>query len=507
MTIVAEAKRFELLDRRSDQHLSRVPLSAAQARLQCADSSQAATHNSIIPYHRHCARTTRASVTTIMASHLPSYDGGMSTAPRLAAVKRDWGHDQTGCTVLHIDMDAFFASCELARHPEFTGRPLIVGTGARAVVSAASYEARRYGVNSAMPLTRARRLCPQGVFLPVDMAYYRSISRSIFTDIIGAVTDRVEQVSVDEGFVDVTPALRRWGAPSRIGTWIRRQVRRRHSITCSVGIAANKLIAKLASTNAKPDGMLLIPRGRQAEFIQMMPLRAVPGIGPALERRLNAWGVVTMADLVRLDERELIRATGSAVTAHTLHQAARGIDERPVIPYTPEKSVGSESTFPEDTTDMARVLALLRRCCDTVASALRTRGRMARTVTVKLRFADLSYATRSHTLGHPVDTAAAMYPETVRLLGAMLDIPDVAKRARRAETAADALPRMIRLAGVNASGLELTGTTVMQPSLNEILEEEDSPTGCTRSERQRLAERALDTIRRRYGRSAAKLGA
>ena len=188
----------------------------------------------------------------------------MSTAPRLAAAKRDWGHDETGCTVLHIDMDAFYASLEVARHPELKGKPVIIGTGTRSVVSAASYEARRYGVNSAMASARARQLCPDGVFLPVDMHYYRMMSRRIIEEVFSQVTDRFEQVSVDEAYMDVSGALLAWQRPTRIGAWIRQEVASRFHVTCSVGVAANKLVAKMASTNAKPDGMLLIPVARHA---------------------------------------------------------------------------------------------------------------------------------------------------------------------------------------------------------------------------------------------------
>ena len=152
----------------------------------------------------------------------------MSTAPRLQAAKRDWGHDETGCTVLHIDMDAFYASLEIARNPRLKGKPVIIGTGTRSVVSAASYEARAYGVNSAMATARARRLCPNGVFLPVDMSYYRMMSRRIFDEVFSQITDQIEQVSVDEGYMDVSGALRQWGRPSRIGAWIRAQVAQRY---------------------------------------------------------------------------------------------------------------------------------------------------------------------------------------------------------------------------------------------------------------------------------------
>ncbi|MCI1219028.1 MAG: DNA polymerase IV [Bifidobacterium sp.] len=424
----------------------------------------------------------------------------MSTAPRIQAAKRDWGHDESGCTVLHIDMDAFYASLEIARNPALRGKPVIIGTGPRSVVSAANYEARRYGINSAMASAHARQLCPDGVFLPVDMLYYRAMSHRIVSEVFSAVTDRLEQVSVDEAYMDVSTALIRWRAPSAIGAWIRGQVAERFHITCSVGIATNKLVAKMASTNAKPDGMLLIPRNRQAEFVQLMPLRGIPGIGPSLEKRLNNWGINNVAELAKPDEYTLSQACGSAVAAHTLFLAARGLDTRAVTARASEKSIGSESTFPDDTRDMRRVRSLLRQCCDEVASALRRRSLAARTVTVKLRYADLSYATKSHTLQQPMDTASALYPQACALLAAITGLA--------ADTSDEIpLPCEVRLAGVSASGLENVHTLATQPSLYDLLEETQSPDGVTRSARLREAEQALDAVRQRYGKKAAAFGA
>ena len=392
----------------------------------------------------------------------------MSTSPRLAAVKRDWGHDETGCTTLHIDMDAFFASCEIARHPELKGKPVIIGTGPRSVVSAASYEARPFGVNSAMPTATARRLCPQGIFLPVDMAHYREMSRRVFA-VFGEVTDRIERVSVDECYMDVSGALRRWSSPTAIGAWLRGEVARTFGLTCSVGVASNKLVAKLASTNAKPNGMLLIPKARQAEFVQMLPLRSIPGVGPSLGKRLEQWGVTTVAQLAELDERELAQACGSASHAHSLYLAARGLDERAVTPYTPEKSIGAERTFDTDATTADDVTSLLLWCADTVASTLRRKGLMARTITVKLRFADLSYSTKSRTLETPVATASAIYPQSVRLLERMLGMAEGAAERHDAR-----LPRSVRLAGLSASGLADVATTPVQASFDDLLAEEEA---------------------------------
>ena len=388
--------------------------------------------------------------------------GRMSTAPRSAAVRHDWGHDETGCTVLHVDMDAFYASCEMARHPELRGLPLIIGTGARAVVSAASYEARAFGVNSAMPVARARQLCPQGVFLPVDMTYYRGVSRAIFA-VMEQVTDRIERTSVDEGYMDVRGALLRWERPTAIGAWIRAEVSRRFHVTCSVGVASNKMVAKIASTNAKPDGMLLIPVARQAEFVRMLPLRSIPGIGPAVGRRFAAWGVNSVADLAQLTEPQIARITGSPAGAHALWLAARGESEHVVTPHTPEKSIGSERTLAEDTSDWREVAALLRRAGDEVASSLRRKGLMARTLSVKVRFADLSYATRTRALDEATDLASAIIPQACALTRALLGMGEHDGFT----------PRRIRLAGLSVSGLVDRATTAVQPSLETLLEEEE----------------------------------
>ena len=435
------------------------------------------------------------------------YHGIMSTAPRIAAAKRDWGHDEVGCTVLHIDMDAFFASLEVARHPEYADKPVIIGIGNRSVVSAANYEARKYGINSAMASSRARKLCPNGVFLPVDIHYYREMSRRIFTEVSSRVTDRIEQVSVDECYMDVSGALLRWKSPRAIGAWIRDQVARRYHITCSVGIAANKLVAKMASTNAKPDGMLMIPVARHAEFVQMMPLRGIPGIGPSLEKRLNAWGVDSVADLAKMSMESLEQATGSAISARGLYMAARGLDDRPVAPRAQEKSVGAERTFDKDTQDMRQVTSMLRWCCDDVAGTLRRRGLMARKVMVKLRFPDLSYATKGHTLDCPTDAASMLYPQCVALLLAMMGMP---------ESSIDAisLTRPVRLAGMSAGGLVEAADAAVQLSLDDMLEEQNEAQRgrgtdtepSTQSERLRGAEAALDAVRLKYGKGSVRLG-
>lgn len=422
----------------------------------------------------------------------------MSNAPRNAAANRDWGHDTRGCTVLHIDMDAFYASLEIARHPEYAGQPVIIGTGNRSVVSAANYEARTYGINSAMASARAHQLCPNGIFLPVDIAYYRDVSQQIFTQIFSQVTDQIEQVSVDECYMNVAGALLQWHSPTRIGAWLRAQVESQFHVTCSVGIAANKLVAKLASTNAKPNGMLLIPADQHAAFVRLMPLRAIPGIGPAQARRLQTWGITTIDQLRELDINQLTHMTGSSIHAQHLYQAARGIDTREVVPYTPEKSIGSEHTFAHDVRDTATVLAQLHACCDEVAHTLRKRALLARTVTVKLRFPDLRYMTKSLTIEQPTDSAAQLYPVCKQLLIRMLHMDEHADTSR--------LPTAVRLAGMQASGLCEQETAVLQPTLDDVFEETQDARASTTAQRLRGAEQALDAVRHKFGKHSASFG-
>lgn len=425
----------------------------------------------------------------------------MSTAPRNSAVKRDWGHDTTGCTILHIDMDAFYASCETRRHPELIGKPVIIGTGARSVVSAANYEARKFGVNSAMAVATARRLCPQGIYLPVDMDYYRSISRHVFS-IFEEVTDQIEHVSVDEGYMDVSAALLRWKSPVRIAEWIRTEVDNRLGLTCSVGIASNKLIAKLASTNAKPDGMLLIPQARQAEFIQMMPVRSIPGVGPSLQRTLGSFGISSVASLAQLSEENIVHMTGSAITGHTLYLASRGLDERQVTVTAPDKSIGHERTFAEDTQDARKVLNLLRISCDHTASTLRARGLVARTITVKLRYANLRYASKSFTMSSPTDSASVLFREAKRIFSEMLELNSL-------ETP---LISFIRLAGVSTSNLSEASSTIVQASFDDVFDfdADDTAHSSNPSARQlssaKKTEKALDNIRKRFGENSVNFG-
>lgn len=422
----------------------------------------------------------------------------MSTSPRPPEARRDWGHDETGCHILHVDMDAFYASLEMARHPELRGRPVIIGTGPRSVVSAASYEARKFGINSAMPTAQAQRLCPEGVFLPVDMTYYRAASRSIFANILGRVTDRIEQVSVDEAYMDVAGALLTWERPTAVARWIREQVSARFHVTCSVGVASNAMVAKLASTMAKPDGMLLIPLNRRRDFVALMPVRSIPGIGPAMERRLSAWGIHTVSDLSSLDDQALRSAAGSDIVAERLMKVALGDDDRIIRPRSGEKSIGAERTFTEDTADADTITRLIRWCCKDVSATLRDHHLVARTVTVKVRYPDLRYESRSRSLPSPIDLEPSLRYEASLLLGRIIGPTDGTSSAARYATP-------IRLAGVSVSSLSQADATAIQPSLGDTASN-GSPTQSDLSDKLRLAQNALDTVRRKYGSDAAQIG-
>lgn len=462
----------------------------------------------------------------------------MSTAPRSLAVRKDWGHDESGCTFLHVDMDAFFASLETARHPELVGRPVIVGgvEGNRGVVSTANYEARRYGVHSAQAMATARRLCPQGTFLPVDHHYYSHVSHEIFTEIVAKITDQIEQVSVDEAYINVAPALREWKSPRAIGEWIRQQVYQRFHITCSVGIGSNMLMAKLASTNAKPNGLLLVPQARNAEFVRLLDLRAINGVGPALEKRLSSWAVTTVAQIQEMSEAQVVRMVGSRQIGHWLWLACQGESERVLVTHAPEKSIGQEMTFPEDTNDLAKIRALLRNCCDHIARRLREKQLVARTVSVKIRFADLTYATRSQTSRVPIQNSVQMMQVADQLLPAALAAwkrgrsavgpgassegtgvsgEGVTAAARavagvtRGEVSADAgrsavSPTFVRLAGVSVSGLTEQSTTLYQPELDFDDTQENDETTLKKNNK---LEKALDAVRAKYGSSAVRRGA
>src|SRR4249920_1314328 len=382
--------------------------------------------------------------------------------------------DDTGCGVLHVDMDAFYASVELISRPHLRGLPVIVsGGGNRGVVLSATYEARRFGVHSAMPMGRARRLCPQGVVVEPDHHRYAEVSRGVM-EIFRSITPLVEPLSLDEAFLDVSGAVRRLGPPAGIGRLIRDRVADEQQITCSVGVAATKFVAKLASARAKPDGLLVVPRDQTVAFLHALPVGDLWGVGERTEESLGRLGLVTVADLAHTPVDTLRRALGDAAGAH-LHELAWGRDPRPVVPEQAEKSVGAEETFPRDVDDPEVVLRELLRLSERVATRLRSAEVVGRTVTIKIRFADFTTITRSRTLAEHTDVARTVFA-TARALYHSLGLD----RAR------------LRLVGVRVEGLVRAEDGHHQLALDE------------RPQGWREAERAVDRAGARFGTGAVR---
>ncbi|KGM17365.1 DNA polymerase IV [Actinotalea fermentans ATCC 43279 = JCM 9966 = DSM 3133] len=375
-------------------------------------------------------------------------------------------------------MDAFYASVELVRRPDLRGRPVIVGGEGRSVVLAATYEARAFGVHAAMPMAHARRLCPRAVVLPPDHRRYAEVSQGVMT-VLRDVTALVEQVSVDEAFLDVSGARRRLGSPTAIAALIRARVHADFDVTCSVGVAATKFVAKLASGMAKPDGMLLVPKGASVEFLHSLPVSALWGVGERTQEALARWGITTVAELARTDVATLQRAVGKAGGAH-LHDLAWGRDPRPVTPERQEKSVGAETTFESDLRDAAAIEAHVLAMADRCARHLRAKGLVGRTVSLKLRTADFTTSTRSRTLRVPTDVAGEIF-------AAARDLLDSVDRRGLA----------VRLVGVRMEGLSAAQGRQL------TLEEAADDGGPAR----RRAEVVADEVRRRFGTGAVVRGA
>ncbi|MEV7326939.1 DNA polymerase IV [Micromonospora sp. NPDC093244] len=327
--------------------------------------------------------------------------------------------DDSASPILHVDMDAFFAAVEVRRRPELRGRPVIVGgIGPRGVVSSASYEARRYGVRSAMPTSQARARCPHAVYLAPDFTAYTAASRAVM-QIFRDVTPLVEPLSLDEAFLDVTGARRLFGSPATIARLIRRRVADEQGLTCSVGVAPSKFVAKLGSTRAKPDGLLVVPPGQVLDFLHPLPVDALWGVGERAAETLRRLGLATVGDLAEAPPGMLRRAVGAASAAH-LHELAWGRDPRRVSPEHVDKSIGAEVTFDADVADPLEIRRALLALSAKVGVRLRGSGQVGRTVTLKVRLADFRTVNRSRTLGVATDTAREMF-DTVWALYTTLD--------------------------------------------------------------------------------------
>ncbi|MGC4805778.1 DNA polymerase IV [Micromonospora sp. DT233] len=354
--------------------------------------------------------------------------------------------DDSGCPILHVDMDAFFASVEVRARPELRGRAVVVGgVGPRGVVSSASYEARRYGVRSAMPTARARALCPHAVFLPPDFAQYTAASRAVMR-IFRDITPLVEPLSLDEAFLDVAGARRLFGSPATIARRIRARVEREQGLTCSVGVGPSKFVAKVGSTRAKPDGLLVVPADRVLDFLHPLPVSALWGVGERSAEALSRLGLRTIGDLAEAPFGLLRRAVGEAAAAH-LHELASGRDARRVSPEHVEKSIGAETTFDVDVADPLEIRRSLLALAEKVGVRLRQAGQVGRTVSIKVRMADFRTVNRSRTLDVPTDTAREIFDTAWALYTAL----------NPAE--------LIRLVGVRLEGLVPAGESPQQLTL------------------------------------------
>jgi DNA polymerase IV len=377
--------------------------------------------------------------------------------------------DDSRCTILHVDMDAFYASVSLLEHPELRGLPVIVGGGgSRGVVLSATYEARRFGVHAAMPMSRARRLCPDATVLAPDYDAYQDASRGVMA-VFADVTPLVEPLSLDEAFLDVSGAVRRLGSASRIGRLIRDRVADEQRITCSVGVAATKFVAKLASSMAKPDGLIVVPPEQVVSFLHPLPVGALWGVGDKTEEALHRLGLRTVGDIAHVPRDTLLRGLGQAVGAH-LHELAWGRDARSVEPVVEDRSIGHEETFSRDVDDPEVVRRELLKLSERSAARLRSHGLVARTVSIKVRFADFTTITRSRTLPDPTDIGREVYAAARALYDAL-----GLQRAR------------LRLVGVRLEGLVEADRASRQLALDE------RPVGW------READRAVDAASARFG--------
>ena len=375
-------------------------------------------------------------------------------------------------TILHVDMDAFYAAVEQRDHPEYRGKPVIVGSDpkqgkGRGIVATCSYEARKFGVHSAQPISKAWKLCPQGIYVQPDMQKYERVSGRVM-DIFLEFTDAIEQVSIDEAFLDVTGSQALFGDGSEIARRIKARIREELGLTASVGVAANKFVAKVASDLKKPDGLVVVEPGHEKEFLAPLPVGRLWGVGPKTEANLKKIGLERIGQISDRQHSEMTSILGKS-GAH-LWQLSQGIDDRPVLPDECFKSIGHEITFEHDTADADLLHRTLLELAGKVAQRLRSNNTRARTIAIKLREADFSTFTRRTTLNNPVDTAESIFPAAQKLMNSLLQEGV-----------------LVRLIGVYASNLEID-TGGKQMSLFDPAQQKG----------QKLAS-ALDSIVQRFG--------
>lgn len=377
--------------------------------------------------------------------------------------------------IAHVDMDAFYASVEMARHPELREVPMFVGGSTRGVVLSANYPARAYGITSGMPSSRARRLCPQVAVVHPDMDHYSAVSKGI-SEIFDALTDKVEMASIDEAFIDLTTALRRLGGdPVQVGERLRAQVMDEQGVACSVGIGPSKFIAKLASKEAKPDGLVRVREDEVIAFLHPLPVEAIWGVGESTAGKLHRLGLDSVRDLANTPRATLQRALGSNQGA-MLFDLAWGRDDRSVLAKAPaEHSVGSQETFGRDTDDAAIVATEILRMADRTASRMRAQRMVGKVVTLSVRFADFTTITRTGTLTAFTDRTNDIYAEAMRLYR-KLNL----QRAR------------IRRVGVRVEKLVAKDAAYQQPALDEPVRGWED------------AEAAIDNVVLRFGPKAVQ---
>lgn len=369
--------------------------------------------------------------------------------------------------VLHVDLDAFFASVEELFDPALRGKPFAVGGSAagRGVIASASYAARAFGVRSAMPTAQALRLCPELILVPPRRGVYTKYSEQVMA-ILGEYSPLLEQVSIDEAFLDVTGCERRWGEARQVAAEIQRRIREEVHLSASIGLGSNKLVAKIASDLKKPGGLVVVEPGQEAAFLAPLPVERLWGVGEATASRLHSLGICTVGDLAAFPLAQLERTFGPH--ALELQRRAMGLDQSPVVPARETKSISREITFAQDVSDAETLRQVLLALSERVARNLRQHEGEARTVTLKLRYPDFTALTRSHTLPHPTVLGTTIYRVAWRMLLQAWD--------RR---------EPVRLIGVGVSNLRMEGRQL------SFLAEAD--------ERQRDLMDVLDRLRDRYG--------
>jgi DNA polymerase-4 len=380
---------------------------------------------------------------------------------------------ETHRQIIHLDMDAFYASVEQLDNPELKGKPVIVGgSSMRGVVSAASYEARKFKIHSAMPIVRARKLCPHGVFLPVRMKRYKEISSKVFS-IFKKFTPLVEPLSLDEAFLDVTSSHKLFGSAEEIAKNIRKEVFKETGLTVSAGVASSKLVAKIASDINKPDGLTIVPEGKEAEFLAPLPIKRLWGVGPKTQKQLALLGVETISDIAGLPMNILEQKFGKY--GEGLHRASLGLDQREVITDHETKSVGHEFTFDTDIDETELIKRELLELSLKVAKRLRTYQLIGKTVTLKVKYHDFKQITRSITINDHTADSKRIYEEAIELL-----------------RKTDAGKKPVRLLGISVSGLKLESDSSQQflfPNMRE-------------DQKRDKINRALDAIQEKYGPTA-----